>query len=324
MVTENNSNRVGLILSSTNSIRVFLSGASNDPTLSSQLRQTSSELLIQSEIPYEPLRAVWISSDPSTRPELIRLLSGTGFVFSSPKPREKSEELKARLKKLEDLAERKAYKELVKDIAPKEDVQEPFSSYKDQLGFVHCSGQLSWGSAAIDNSDCYFTKGGSYLSQEPDSCREYLVKRFMASSTNNLYLWPYNSGCHWLLLAIDPLKEVVYFLNSIDGEWTNYPDMKQLVDTSIKVFRSQRQARVPRTKSSNITWIKVQCPLQRNGIDCGYFVMRFMREIINMNQIEIPITYFDEYKCAHYTRLQLEQIKEELCQYFIEKRLISI
>lgn len=47
----------------------------------------------------------------------------------------KSEELKARLKKLEDLAERKAYKELVKDIAPKEDVQEPFSSYKDQLGF---------------------------------------------------------------------------------------------------------------------------------------------------------------------------------------------
>ncbi|KAI5420428.1 hypothetical protein KIW84_044282 [Lathyrus oleraceus] len=162
------------------------------------------------------------------------------------------------------------------------------------------------------------------ICREPDSCREYLVKRFMASSTNNLYLWPYNSGCHWLFLAIDPLKEVVYFLNSIDGEWTNYPDMKQLVDTSIKVFRSQRQARVPRTKSSNITWIKVQCPLQRNGIDCGYFVMRFMREIINMNQIEIPITYFDEYKCAHYTRLQLEQIKEELCQYFIEKRLISI
>ncbi|KAI5384717.1 hypothetical protein KIW84_071648 [Lathyrus oleraceus] len=95
------------------------------------------------------------------------------------------------------------------------------------------------------------------ICREPDSCREYLVKRFMASSTNNLYLWPYNSGCHWLLLAIDPLKEVVYFLNSIDGEWTNYSDMKQLVDTSIKVFRSQRQARVPRTKSSNITWIKV-------------------------------------------------------------------
>lgn len=47
----------------------------------------------------------------------------------------KSEELKARLKKLEDIAERKAYQELVKDITPPKDVPEPFSSYKDQLGF---------------------------------------------------------------------------------------------------------------------------------------------------------------------------------------------
>lgn len=47
----------------------------------------------------------------------------------------KSEELKARLRTLEELAEKKAYQELVKDIAPKKDVEEPFSSYKDQLGF---------------------------------------------------------------------------------------------------------------------------------------------------------------------------------------------
>lgn len=40
-----------------------------------------------------------------------------------------------RLKKLEEAAERKAYEELVKDITPKKGVAEPFSSYKDQLGF---------------------------------------------------------------------------------------------------------------------------------------------------------------------------------------------
>jgi len=39
------------------------------------------------------------------------------------------------LKKLEELAERKAYAELVKDITPKKQTDEPFSSYKDQLGF---------------------------------------------------------------------------------------------------------------------------------------------------------------------------------------------
>lgn len=142
MVAENpamgtdKSNRVGLVISTTSSIRVFLSGASKDSTLSDELRQTSSDLLLQSEVPYAPLRAVWMASDPSSRPDLTRLFLGTRFVFCSPKPREKSEELKARLKKLEDLAERKAYQELVKDIAPpRDDDPEPFSSYKDQLGF---------------------------------------------------------------------------------------------------------------------------------------------------------------------------------------------
>jgi len=43
--------------------------------------------------------------------------------------------LKARLRKLAELAERNAYQELVKDITPKKDATEPFSSYKDQLGF---------------------------------------------------------------------------------------------------------------------------------------------------------------------------------------------
>ncbi|KAK7244698.1 hypothetical protein RIF29_39523 [Crotalaria pallida] len=136
MGTDDNSNRVGLVISTTDSIRDFLTGASNDPNLSDELRRTSSDLLSQSKVPYPPLRAVWMASHPSTRPDLTRLFSGTRFVLSTPKPREKSEELKARLKKLDEIAERKAYQELVKDIAPKNDVvDEPFSSYKDQLGF---------------------------------------------------------------------------------------------------------------------------------------------------------------------------------------------
>lgn len=46
-----------------------------------------------------------------------------------------SEELKSRLRKLAEMAERNAYEELVKDITPKKTDDEPFSSYKDQLGF---------------------------------------------------------------------------------------------------------------------------------------------------------------------------------------------
>ncbi|KAH7864707.1 hypothetical protein Vadar_032822 [Vaccinium darrowii] len=125
----------GLLVSNTNYIRSFLSTASNDPLLPQDLRQTAADLSSQSSIPYKALRSIWFSSKPDTRPELLSLFSGSDFIFTSPKAREKSEELKARLRKLEELAERKAYKELVKDIMPKKGTDEPFSSYKDQLGF---------------------------------------------------------------------------------------------------------------------------------------------------------------------------------------------
>ncbi|XP_065855089.1 uncharacterized protein [Euphorbia lathyris] len=128
-------NPVGLNISSTEPIRSFLLSATKEETLSLQLQDLASDLIPQTNLPYNSLRTIWIASQPSTRPHLTSLLSGSEPIFISPKPREKSEELKARLRKLEELAERKAYQELVKDITPKKDDNQPFSSYKDQLGF---------------------------------------------------------------------------------------------------------------------------------------------------------------------------------------------
>ncbi|KAF3677307.1 putative NADH dehydrogenase [ubiquinone] 1 alpha subcomplex subunit 1-like [Capsicum annuum] len=125
----------GLIISTTETIRSFLAGASSEIELSDDLKKLASSLSDHQTVTYKHLRSIWVGSDPSTRPDLMRLLSGSNFVLCSPKPREKSEELKARLRKLEEALERKAYDELVKDITPKKAVDEPFSSYKDQMGF---------------------------------------------------------------------------------------------------------------------------------------------------------------------------------------------
>ncbi|KAI3828716.1 hypothetical protein L1987_02825 [Smallanthus sonchifolius] len=127
---------VGLIISKTEILQSFLSTSANNTHLSPDLRQIASSLSHQpASVPYRSLRSIWIASDPSTRPDLRALLTGSQFVLNSPQPREKSEELKARLRKFEEVAERKAYKELVKDITPRRDESEPFSSYKDQIGF---------------------------------------------------------------------------------------------------------------------------------------------------------------------------------------------
>ncbi|XP_020577470.1 uncharacterized protein LOC110022737 isoform X2 [Phalaenopsis equestris] len=126
----------GLSVQNNETIRAFLLSAVDDEQhLPGELRDLASDLSSQISIPYRHLRSVWFALPVGARPPITAIFSGVEFLFSSPKPREKSEELKERLRKLADMMERKEYDELVKDVAPRKEVAEPFSSYKDQIGF---------------------------------------------------------------------------------------------------------------------------------------------------------------------------------------------
>lgn len=127
----------GLAVAATAPIRSFLSSATASVSLPADLRDLASDLASDPAVSYRSLRAIWCATSPDTRPPLRDLLQSADFVLPSPKPREKSDELKARLEKLRETQERKEYAELVRDVAPpsKDDAPEPFSSYKDQIGF---------------------------------------------------------------------------------------------------------------------------------------------------------------------------------------------
>ncbi|KAK9120562.1 hypothetical protein Syun_018179 [Stephania yunnanensis] len=124
----------GLIIAISDNIRQFLLLAAKDSDLTEELQK----LLWISHLraPFH-INVLGISGlHRLHRPDLSSSNCFTDqILFSLALNLERSQELKARLRKLEDLAERKAYRELVKDITPQEDASEPFSSYKDQLGF---------------------------------------------------------------------------------------------------------------------------------------------------------------------------------------------
>ncbi|KAI5418047.1 hypothetical protein KIW84_042622 [Lathyrus oleraceus] len=138
-----------------------------------------------------------------------------------------------------------------------------------------------------------------------------------------LFFIPFNTGGHWLLLAINPIREIVYYLDSLGNDWTTYPDTKVLIDTVLQAFRAQRDIQTSRRGANSITWIKVACPQQRNQIDCGYFMLRFMRDTLALGRLKIPTDYFDEFKCAFYTKDQVDEIKEEWCQFMIKLNVCS-
>ncbi|XP_058786431.1 uncharacterized protein LOC131661047 isoform X1 [Vicia villosa] len=170
----------------------------------------------------------------------------------------------------------------------------------------------------------FITNLGLIISK-PDEVMAYVLNRFMASiNSEKLFFLPFNTGNggHWLLVAINPISEVVYFLDSLHNPVSTYEAMKNLVDTVIQVFRAQRGSQVPKSKANNITWIQVECPGQRNEVDCGFYMLQFMKEILLSNQIEIPSKYFDDFKCATYSKSKLDELKEEWCQFMIELKVV--
>ncbi|KAI5405844.1 hypothetical protein KIW84_052562 [Lathyrus oleraceus] len=108
----------------------------------------------------------------------------------------------------------------------------------------------------------------TFITKNPTSVMNELVDRFMVAGDNttpNLYFLPFNSGN--------------------GGHW-------KTVDAAILKFRSKKNYR----NRKDITWVRVQCHQQNNSIDCGFFVLRFMRDIIALNRIDIP-------KCKNNVRI---------------------
>ncbi|KAI5432325.1 hypothetical protein KIW84_036169 [Lathyrus oleraceus] len=75
----------------------------------------------------------------------------------------------------------------------------------------------------------------TFITKNPTSIKNELVDRFMAAGDNttpSLYFLPFNSGNggHWVLVAMDLSRLMVYYLDSLSGDWSKYPSMKKTVD----------------------------------------------------------------------------------------------
>ncbi|WJX11485.1 hypothetical protein P8452_02096 [Trifolium repens] len=69
---------------------------------------------------------------------------------------------------------------------------------------------------------------------------------------------------------------------------------------------------------NKIKWHKIQCPRQRNAIDCGYFIMRFMKEVIMEYPNTIPDDYFHRHRHPTYSKEKLDEVKEEWATCMVE------
>ncbi|KAI5399043.1 hypothetical protein KIW84_064421 [Lathyrus oleraceus] len=214
------------------------------------------------------------------------------------------------------------------EIIRKEDFQQLFEHTELGIAVIHTYIWYMYVTLMRENELCNRFNfiaasriNATLIMKNPTSVKNDLVDRFMAAGDNttpSLYFLPFNSGNggHWVLVAMDLSRLIVYYLDSLSGDWSKYPNMKKTVDAAIIKFRTKKNYR----NRKDITWIRVQCPQQNNSVDCGFFVLRFMRDIIALNRIDIPKMYFEEYKS--YSRANLDEMKDELCQFIVDQRII--
>ncbi|CAN6707658.1 unnamed protein product [Malus baccata var. baccata] len=66
---------------------------------------------------------------------------------------------------------------------------------------------------------------------------------------------------HWLLAIIDPYEELVYYMDSLNWIQIDH-GMKDIVELALKMFKAQKG-------------------IKEGTIECGYYVMKYMEEIID-------------------------------------------
>ncbi|CAL8118622.1 unnamed protein product [Prunus armeniaca] len=124
-----------------------------------------------------------------------------------------------------------------------------------------------------------------------------------------IFMMPYNPGRHWALLIVRAKKETVYFLDPLTENRVVDEEAKNMVNSAVKIYNSHigRQGRkAPIWKTLPGT------PKQPSGVECGYYVMRFMRDIIMDPSLEFEKMGKEQ---APYPQATIDEVKNEWAEF---------
>ncbi|KAL4037984.1 hypothetical protein IC575_001587 [Cucumis melo] len=130
-----------------------------------------------------------------------------------------------------------------------------------------------------------------------------LCSRLMTSKQDQLVVAPYNPGDHWSLVIINPYDDVVYHLDSL--RTSSRDDIKYVTNMALTIFQSQKNLK----KTRKTTFWKA---VKVGTVACGYYVMRYMREILSKNTSIIT----DAIDTTNsYSQLELDEVRVEWAEF---------
>ncbi|CAL8990117.1 unnamed protein product [Prunus brigantina] len=114
-----------------------------------------------------------------------------------------------------------------------------------------------------------------------------VANRLQKTDGEQIFMMPYNPGRHWVLFIVRAKKETVYFLDPLPGNRVVDEEAKNILNSAIKMYNSHigRQGR-----KATIWKTLPGTSKQPSSVECGYYVMHFMRDIIMDPSLEFEKT----------------------------------
>ncbi|KAL4037956.1 hypothetical protein IC575_001559 [Cucumis melo] len=125
----------------------------------------------------------------------------------------------------------------------------------------------------------------------------------MTSKQDQLVVVLYNPGDHWSLVIINPYDDVVYHLDSL--RTSSRDDIKYVTNMALTIFQSQKNLK----KTIKTTFWKA---VKVGTVECGYYVMRYMREIVSKDTSIITDAIDTR---NSYSQLELDEVRVEWTEF---------
>ncbi|CAL8156650.1 unnamed protein product [Prunus armeniaca] len=139
-----------------------------------------------------------------------------------------------------------------------------------------------------------------------------VASRLQKTDGEQIFMMPYNPGRHWVLMIVRAKRETVYFLDPLPGNRVVDEEGKNIVNSALKIYNSHigrpgRKAPIWKTLPGT--------PKQPSSVECGYYVMRFMRDIIMDPSLEFEKKFAKGKEQAPYPQAAIDEVRNEWAEF---------
>ncbi|XP_074296286.1 uncharacterized protein LOC141626281 [Silene latifolia] len=134
----------------------------------------------------------------------------------------------------------------------------------------------------------------------------------MKDLKRKFYIAPYYDDDHWMLVVTDVADHnQVHWFDSLGKSVPS--KLRSLINASVRVYGYNGGERM---RSQAPQWLQHNCARQQGVVECGYYVMRYMLEIVTRSNPTKAINEVFQ-DTTPYSQEELDEVRDLWANYFL-------